>query len=151
MGDEPHLPLRAQLAPYLVGGPWILMGDLPGWTPAQLADMRQGIAIYRQWRTAAMDARAVPPALSGSAAGVTGLAYSPRADGAQLATFAIADAAAGAEVRWHPALTASRAEAWIVRDEWSGAEQRITRAELEAGIPLDTASAEGLALSVRPA
>ncbi len=151
MGDQPHLPLRAQLAPYLVGGPWILMGDLPGWSAAQLDDMRRAIAIYRTWRTAARDARAVPPVLSGSAAGATGLAYSPRSDGSQLATFAIADAATGAEVRWRPAPTASRAEAWIVRDEWSGAEQRITRTELEAGIPLDTASADGLALSVRPA
>ncbi|MBU1588857.1 MAG: alpha-galactosidase, partial [Actinobacteria bacterium] len=102
MGDEPHLPLRAQLAPYLVGGPWILMGDLPGWAPAQLAEMRQGIAIYRQWRTAAMDARAVSPVLSGSAAAVTGLAYAPRADGAQLAAFAIAETEVGQVVRWHP-------------------------------------------------
>ncbi|UTT62883.1 glycoside hydrolase family 36 protein [Microcella humidisoli] len=154
MGDEPHLPLRAQLAPYLVGGPWILMGDLPGWAPAQLAEMRQGIAIYREWRTAAMDARAVSPVLSGSTAGVTGLAHSPRAHGAQLATFAVSEAGVGQVVRWRPVLDASGAadvDVWIVRDEWSGAEQRVARAELDAGIPLNTASADGLALSIRPA
>lgn len=161
MGDQPHLPLRAQLAPYLVGGPWILMGDLPGWSAAQLDDMRRAIAIYRTWRTAARDARAVPPVLSGSAAGVwgsaagvTGVALTPRADGSQLAAFAVSAAGVGKLVRWHPALDASSAaavETWIVRDEWSGAEQRVSRAELAAGIPLDTARADGLALSVRPA
>lgn len=161
MGDQPHLPLRAQLAPYLVGGPWILMGDLPGWSAAQLDDMRRAIAIYRTWRTAARDARAVPPVLSGSAAGVwgsaagvTGVALTPRADGSQLAAFAVSEAGVGQLVRWHPVLDASGAagvETWIVRDEWSGAEQRVSRAELAAGIPLDTARADGLALSVRPA
>ena len=161
MGDEPHLPLRAQLAPYLVGGPWILMGDLPGWSESQLTEMRRAIAIYRDWRTAAMDARAVPPVLSGSAAGewgsaagVTGVALTPRPDGGQLAAFAVSEAGVGQVVRWHPVLDASGAagvESWIVRDEWNGTEQRVTRAELAAGIPLDTASADGLALSVRPA
>lgn len=161
MGDQPHLPLRAQLAPYLVGGPWILMGDLPGWSAAQLDDMRRAIAIYRTWRTAARDARAVPPALSGSAAGVwgsaagvTGVALTPRADGSQLAAFAVSEAGVGKLVRWHPVLDASGAadvDAWLVRDEWSGAERQVARAELEQGIPLDTARADGLALSVRPA
>lgn len=161
MGDQPHLPLRVQLAPYLVGGPWILMGDLPGWSAAQLDDMRRAIAIYRTWRTAARDARAVPPVLSGSAAGVwgsaagvTGVALTPRIDGSQLAAFAVSAAGVGKLVRWHPVLDASGAagvDAWIVRDEWSGAERPATRAELEQGIPLDTARAGGLALSVRPA
>ncbi len=161
MGDEPDLPLRAQLAPYLVGGPWILMGDLPGWPAEQLAEMRRAIAIYLSWRTAAQDARAVPPVLSGTAAGVwgaaagvTGLALTPRLDGAQLATFAVTAAGVGQVVRWHPELPASGADVdamWIVRDEWSGSERIASHAELEVGIPLDTASADGLALSVRPA
>lgn len=90
----------------------------------------------------------------GSAAGVTGLALTPAADGAQLASFAVAEAGVGQVVRWHPVLGTSGAagvEAWIVRDEWSGAEHTVARAELEHGILLDTASADGLALSVRPA
>jgi len=154
MGDEPDLPLRAQLAPYLVGGPWIFMGDLPGWSESHRATIARGVEIYRAWRTAAPDARAVPPALSGSSADVTGLAYTPRRDGSQLVTFAVAEAGVGKLVRWHPVLdagSAARADAWIVRDEWSGAEHVATRDELELGILLDTASADGLALSVRPA
>ncbi|MEN9619967.1 MAG: hypothetical protein RL499_160 [Actinomycetota bacterium] len=175
MGDQPHLPLRAQLAPYLVGGPWILMGDLPGWPAAQLAEMQRAIAIHLSWRTAAMDARAVPPVLSGSGsagsgspvgltssgavvpgavAGVTGLALTPGPRGEQLATFAVSEAGVGQLVRWHPVLDASGAagvETWIVRDEWSGTERVSSRADLAAGIPLDTARADGLALSVRPA
>ncbi len=154
MGDEPSLPLRAQLAPYLVGGPWIFMGDLPGWSESHRATIARGIEIYRAWRTAAPDARAVPPALSSSSADVTGLAYTPRRDGSQLVTFAVAEAGVGKLVRWHPVLDAGsavRADAWIVRDEWSGAEHVATRDELELGILLDTASADGLALSVRPA
>jgi len=171
MGDEPSLPLRAQLAPYLVGGPWILMGDLPGWSESHRATIARGVEIYRAWRTAVLDARAVPPVLSsspatgdefnsvGSLAGVTGLALTPAPDGTQLATFAVSAAGVGQLVRWHPVLDAGRAaeaapapaRTWIVRDEWSGAEQEVTRAELEAGILLNTARADGLALSVRPA
>ena len=45
---------------------------------AQLAEMQRAIAIYLAWRTAAVDACAVAPVLSGSAAGVTGLALTPR-------------------------------------------------------------------------
>jgi len=142
------------------------MGDLPGWSASQLAEMQRAISIYRAWRTAAQDARAVPPVLSsstaagdesdsaGSLAGVTGLALTPGPGGAQLATFAVSEAGVGQVVRWHPVLDARRAAAaaaWIVRDEWGGAEQEVTRAELEAGILLDTARADGLALSVRPA
>jgi len=166
MGDEPDLPLRAQLAPYLVGGPWILMGDLPAWPESHRATVARGIDIYRAWRTAAPDARAVSPVLSstggthvesggvGSLAGVAGLAVTAGADGAQLATFAISEAGVGSVVRWHPVLDSGRAAAaqsWSVRDEWSGAGREVPRAELEAGILLDTARADGLALSVRPA
>ena len=37
-----------------------------------------------------------------------------------------------------PAVTSRAADVdtWIVRDEWSGTEQRVTRAELAAGIPI---------------
>jgi len=147
------------------------MGDLPGWSDSQLTDTRRAIAIYREWRTAERDARAVPPVLSGadgagsgvavgltpqgatlpgSVAGITGLALTPGSRGEQLGAFAVSEAGVGAVVRWHP-VPVREVESWIVRDEWSGTEQRVTRAELETGIPLDTASADGLALSVRPA
>ena len=36
-----------------------------GWSAAQLAEMQRAIAIYLSWRTAALDARAVAPVLSG--------------------------------------------------------------------------------------
>ena len=87
-------------------------------------------------------------------AGITGLALTPGPRGEQLAAFAVSEAGVGQLVRWHPALGSSGAAGvatWIVRDEWSGNERDVARAELEAGIPLDTATADGLAISVRPA
>ena len=37
MGDE-QMPVRTRLALHLIGGPWIIMGDLAGWDDARRAD-----------------------------------------------------------------------------------------------------------------
>lgn len=50
MSDQNQLPLRAQLAPYAVGGPWILMGDIPSWTTEKLKLAEKVMKVYRSWR-----------------------------------------------------------------------------------------------------
>jgi len=44
MGDE-EMPVRSRLAPYLVGGPWIITGDLAGWDDAHRDTVRAGLAL----------------------------------------------------------------------------------------------------------
>ncbi len=157
MSDEHALPLRVQLAPYVIGGPWILMGNLPAWSAEQLATVGQGADIYRRWRTGDHAIRAIEPVVVGATeavrAGVRGLAYTPRADGSQLATFAIDEAAVGAHVAWVPSAIDAATDAatsWLVRDEWAGTEHVVDAATLRAGVTLDTARVDGIALSVRP-
>ncbi len=140
MADE-ELPLRMQLAPYVVGGPWILMGDLPGWSADYRADVVTAIDIYRRWRSADLDARVIEPRVEGTVAGV---ATTPRADGSQLAAFAISPDQVGRDATWYPELTGDA----VLVDEWTGAATPVNGSD---GIPLDTTSATGLVLSVRPA
>lgn len=144
MSDEPELPLRAQVAPYVIGGPWVLMGDLPGWGPEHRATMERAIAVYQRWRTSEPGARVIEPRATG---GLPGLATTRQAGAAQLAAFVVGEEHVGAAARWFPELTGDA----VVTDEWSGAQRHLTADELAAGIPLDTREATGLLVSVRPA
>lgn len=139
MGDE-DMPVRSRLAPYLVGGPWILMGDIAGWDDDHRATVRTGLDIARRWRTADRHARVVD---ADTDAHIAGLATTPRADGSRLATFVVSPEDVGREVRW-------RVEAGVLCDEWSGERRRLTDAEVELGVLLDTSEPTGLALSIHP-
>lgn len=143
MSDEPELPLRTQVAPYVIGGPWVLMGDLPGWTPEHRAVLERAIAVYRRWRTPEPGARVIEPRATG---GIPALATTPQAGAAQLAAFLVGPEHVGAEARWFPAVTGDA----VVTDEWTGAQRHLTADEVAAGIPLDTSEATGLLVSVRP-
>ncbi len=144
MSDEPDLPLRTQVAPYVIGGPWVLMGDLPGWTAEHRAVMERAIAVYRRWRTPEPGARIIEPRATG---GIPALATTPQAGAAQLAAFLVGPEHVGIEARWFPALTGDA----VVTDEWTGGQRHLTADEIAAGIPLDTSEATGLLVSVRPA
>jgi Melibiase len=49
MGDE-NLPPRYVLRSYLLGGPWILMGDWPGWSDEMRAEAVAAISLYKRLR-----------------------------------------------------------------------------------------------------
>ena len=142
MSDE-DLPARAQLAPYVVGGPWILMGDLPGWSGEHRALMESAIDVYRRWRTPDLDARVIAPRIDGD---VDALATSPRQDGGQLIAVTVSAEQVGTSARWYPDAVGPM----VVTDEWTGSESLLTAEEVAAGIPLDTSAPTGLLLSVRP-
>jgi len=139
MGDE-EIPVRSRLAPYLVGGPWIIMGDLAGWDDAHRATVRVGLDIARRWRTADRSARVIEAETD---APLAGLATTARADGSRLATFVVTPADVGRAVRW-------QAGPGVLCDEWSGERRPVTASEVELGVLLDTSSATGLALSIHP-
>jgi hypothetical protein len=41
---------RARLAPYVIGGPWVLMEDPETWTDQYRADLSRAISVFKQWR-----------------------------------------------------------------------------------------------------
>lgn len=139
MGDE-DLPVRSRLAPYLVGGPWILMGDIAGWDDEHRALVRRGLDIAREWRTADRTARVVEPDVD---APLAGLATTPRPDGRVLATFVVGPDDVGRAVRW-------RCGPGELCDEWTGERRAVTADEATTGVLLDTSAPTGLALSIRP-
>ena len=70
MGDE-DLPPRYQVASFLIGGPWVLMGDMDGWDDERRAVVRRGVEVYRRWRAVLRRARLdvlLPPAHAGAEA-----------------------------------------------------------------------------------
>jgi hypothetical protein len=145
MSDE-DMPLSSQLAPYVIGGPWIFMGDLPQWDSRTKETVKTAVAIYKRWRTADLTARVVAPETT---APVAGVATAPLADGSALAAFVIRDEDVGREIRWMPRL--ANATSATLTDEWTGATTSLDAASLSAGILLDTTRAGGLVLSVMPA
>ncbi len=139
MGDE-DIPVRSRLAPYLIGGPWVLMGDLAGWDAEHRETVRRGLDIAREWRTADRTARVLEPETD---APLAGLMTTPRADGSRLATFVVTAEDVGRAVRW-------RAGAGELCDEWTGSRRSLTESEVAHGVLLDTSTPTGLALSIRP-
>ena len=49
MGAD-DLPSRARIAPYVVGGPWVLMDDPDTWTEQSQADLARAVAVFKRWR-----------------------------------------------------------------------------------------------------
>src|SRR5690606_14503763 len=85
MSDE-ALPPTSQLAPHVVGGPWIFMGDLAAWDEQTRATVSTAVQIYKRWRSPDLTARVVAPETS---APVAGVATTPSRDGSVLAAFVI--------------------------------------------------------------
>jgi len=138
-GDE-DLPVRSRLAPYLVGGPWITMGDFAGWDDAHHETVRVGLDIARRWRTAERSARVIEAQTD---APLAGIATTARADGSRFATFVVTPADVGVAIRWH-------AGPGVLCDEWTGERRPVTASEAELGVLLDTSAPTGLALSIHP-
>ncbi len=55
---------RARFAPYVVGGPWVLMDDPETWTDQQRTDLSRAAEVYKAWRGALRDARVSRPPTS---------------------------------------------------------------------------------------
>lgn len=136
MGDE-ELPPRYQVASYVLGGPWILMGDMDAWDEARWDAIRRGVDIYRRWRGVVRRASVealLPPTHAGEAPdalqavdGATGrslLVVARHADGPAMS------------VRVEPR-GIDPADAYLVVDEWTGAERRLPGAAVAAGVDVE--------------
>lgn len=51
MGAD-DLPSRARIAPYVIGGPWVLMEDPATWSDQSAADLQRAVAVFKRWRGA---------------------------------------------------------------------------------------------------
>ena len=60
MGAE-DLPPRARIAPYVIGGPWILMDDPETWSDQTRETLTSASAAYRRWRQPLRTARVCRP------------------------------------------------------------------------------------------
>ncbi|PZF80322.1 alpha-galactosidase [Jiangella anatolica] len=144
MSDE-DLPSTSQLAPYVVGGPWVVMGDVAGWRPEHRALVRRAAEVYRAWRSPSLD-RHVEAVVTEPALPAVGIG---RDDGAQLAAVVVPPVSAGTPARWFPSPRPGAA-LYTLTDEWTGATRTVTAAAVTAGIDLDTSAPAGLLLSLTP-
>lgn len=153
MSDELELPDRAQFALYVVGGPWVVMGDVAAWSAERRATARGAIDIYRRWRPHFSSTHVIAPLLTASAE-----AGERRIVGSEVPAVELRDGSTRAlvavvipddcdlhDLRWHPPGTDHDL---LITDEWTGRTRALTSDEIEHGIALPTSRADGLLLSV---
>ena len=154
MSDQNSLPLRSQLAVYAVGGPWILMGDIPNWSTEKLELAKQVMQVYREWR---------PMFPTGSVRWAAVSGWQPdsrwRADqeilalsfvhesGKELMACVVTEPIGAKEIFWHP----SHKGPIKVVNEFTGEATLYSEDEARAGVAISASSAEGHLFSAVPA
>lgn len=150
--DQNSLPLRSQLAIYSVGGPWILMGDIPNWSKEKLELCKKVMACYRRWRILFPEGRVDWTEISawksgeGWRADQDLLAISFLHDSGKELMAAVVVNPIDGEVRWHP----RHKSAVKVTDEFTGETFNYSVDEVKAGIVMPTSRPEGFLFSVQP-
>ena len=112
MGAD-DLPTRARLAPYVIGGPWVLMDDPKTWTEQDRTDLARAADVFKAWRT---DLRT---------ATITRISAAPTSVDTVLAT--LADGRALVAISAPPGVRQIELDpgfvgTYVLRDEWSGTE-----------------------------
>lgn len=112
MGAD-DLPERARIAPYVVGGPWVLMDDPESWTDQTRRDLSTAVGVFKRWRGPLRTARiSRPPAVPVVVDAV--LATCP--DGRALLAVSSPPGVPAVE------LDLGLAGAYVITDQWSGRE-----------------------------
>jgi hypothetical protein len=108
---------RARFAPYVIGGPWVLMDDPEIWTEQNRIELARAAEVFKRWRSVLRDGRVSRPAASPDEVDtVLGVA----ADGCALLAVSAAGGTDG-EVS-NVTVDCRLVGRHLVRDEWSGAE-----------------------------
>ena len=152
MRDQDELPLRAQFATYAVGGPWILMGNIPAWSAEKLALARLVLNVHRNWRPIFCEGRVQWAELWGwqpdsrwrADQEVLAISF-VHPDGRELMACSVTAPLKRASIYWRP----KHHGKLLIRDEFTGAEQ-IYDPSVAAGIEIDSSSPEGHLLSAIP-
>lgn len=153
MSDQNKLPLSSQLAIYAVGGPWILMGDIPNWSPEKLELTKKVISVYRGWRPMFPEGSVTWSTISGwepdsrwrADQEVLALSF-VHPSGKELMACVVSEPLAGTLLKWFP----KHLGAVTIRNEFSGESTSYTQQQVGEGIVLDTESAQGHLFSATP-
>jgi hypothetical protein len=146
MSDQNSLTLRSQLAIYAVGGPWILMGDIPNWSAEKLALAKRVMNVYRAWRPMFPTGSVRWASLSGWQADsrwradqeVLPISFVDES-GKELMACVVTESLKQAEIRWHPAYKG----AMTITNEFTGESRDYDESEIAAGIAIATETADG--------
>ena len=146
MSDQNSLTLRSQLAIYAVGGPWILMGDIPNWSAEKLSLAKRVMSVYRSWRPMFPNGSVRWTQLSGWQADsrwradqeVLAISF-VHESGSELMACVVTQQLENPEFRWHPVLKG----ALRITDEFTGESRDYDESKVVAGIAISAASADG--------
>jgi hypothetical protein len=139
MGAE-ELPPRARVAPYVIGGPWILMDDPETWSDETRETLASASAAYRRWRRPLRTARVRRPLVDRE---YYDAVQATLADGTIL--LAVSLAAGPARVRIELPDAAGRL---LLTDEWTGASRTVSLDGDRLTLPVDPAG-DGILVSLR--
>jgi hypothetical protein len=153
MSDQNSLTLKSQLAIYAVGGPWILMGDIPNWSDEKLKLAKRVIKVYRSWRSIFPSGLVRWAELTGWQADARWRADQEvlaisfvHESGKELMACVVTEQLGRSEIRWHPVYKG----AVRVTDEFTGETRDYDESEIVAGIAISTSSPDGHLLSAVP-
>ncbi|WP_433158113.1 glycoside hydrolase family 36 protein [Kribbella sp. CA-247076] len=140
MGAE-DLPPRARIAPYVVGGPWVLMDDPETWSEETREALTKAVRLFKHWRKSLRTATVRRPQVD-----------VPRYDAVQATTadgvvlLAIGVPGGGDEVRVR--LDGVEGD-FVLTDEWSGETRPVTVDDGGLRLPVEYRG-DGLLVSLTP-
>jgi hypothetical protein len=152
MRDQDELPLRAQFATFAIGGPWILMGNIPAWSQEKLTLAQQVLAVHRNWRPIFAQGRVQWTELWGwqpdsrwrADQEVMAISF-VHPDGRELMACSVTGTIDRDSLFWRPKYQGKL----LIKDEFSGTEQ-IFNSKAGVGIELDASVPEGYLFSATP-
>jgi hypothetical protein len=137
MGAE-DLPARARIAPYVIGGPWILMDEPQTWSEHTRETLTTAADAYRRWRGPLRTATVCRPQLDREHYDAV---QATTADGTILLAASLPPG--GDHVRIRP--TGAQGS-FLLTDEWTG-ETRVVSVEDGLMLPVDPAG-DGILISL---
>lgn len=139
MGAEDLAP-RARIAPYVIGGPWILMDDPETWSDETRDTLISATATYKRWRQPLRTARVTRPQVDRdhyeSIQAVT-------VEGAIM--LAVSLRAGADRVRVYPQAAAGT---YRLTDEWTGETRTVSVGDDGLTLPVDP-TGDGILISLR--
>ncbi len=149
LGTEDLAP-RARIAPYVVGGPWVLMDDPATWDPGTRATLERAAVVYKAWRRALRTARISRPdvelrdPLDDRRLGPVDAVQANLTDGRAIMAISVPPGVTAVTVR----------PTWLhgahqLIDEWTGAVRSVTLDDRGLTLPVDPAG-DGLLVSFVP-
>jgi len=139
MGAEDLSP-RARIAPYVIGGPWVLMDDPATWSDATRETLAAAAAAYRRWRRVLRTATVCRPEVDREHYDAV------QATAGQTVLLAVSLPAGSDHVRVRPQGVAGPL---LLIDEWSGRSRQVTVGDDGLVLPVNP-DGDGILVSLRP-